>query len=157
MNRLLRLSSLVLALAATLALTGCSDDNDNPVAPVSQASVMVVHASPDAPAVDLLVDNTIQGTNLAYPSNTAYLGVNAGTRNVKVNVTGTTTTVIRLPTTPLNVDVNACCAPITSVFSRDTSAPVCARVKKAIDCRCTWSKTSARRWKIKPSPMRADR
>ena len=113
MNRLLRLSSLVLALAATLALTGCSDDNDNPVAPVSQASVMVVHASPDAPAVDLLVDNTIQGTNLAYPSNTAYLGVNAGTRNVKVNVTGTTTTVI-------NADLALTAGAHYTVFAADS-------------------------------------
>ena len=117
MNRLLRLSSLVLALAATLALTGCSDDNDNPVAPVSQASVMVVHASPDAPAVDLLVDNTVQGTNLAYPSNTAYLGVNAGTRNVKVNVTGTTTTVI-------NADLALTAGAHYTVFAADSVSQI---------------------------------
>lgn len=56
---------------------------------------MVVHASPDATGVDLLVDNTVAGTNLTFPNNTGYLEVNAGTRNVKVNVTGTSTTVIQ--------------------------------------------------------------
>jgi hypothetical protein len=55
---------------------------------------MVVHASPNAPAVDLLVDNGVAGSGLAFPNNTAYLPVDAGTRNVKVNVSGTSTTVI---------------------------------------------------------------
>ncbi len=32
-----------------------------------------------------------------------------------------------LPTTLDSVTVIACCAPITSVFSLDTSAPVCAQ------------------------------
>ncbi len=93
MKPLRRLLLAVTAFAALFALAGCSDDS-NPTAPTPQASVMTVHASPDAPAVDLLVDNAVQGTGLAFPANTAYLGVNAGNRNVKVNVTGTTTTVI---------------------------------------------------------------
>ena len=48
-------------------------------------------------------------------------------------VTSTMVKAMRLPTTPLRVEVNACWAPITSLFSREISAPVCARVKKAID------------------------
>lgn len=93
MNKPTRFAVLAIALASSFALASCSDDN-NPVAPVSQSSVMVVHASPDAPAVDLLVDNAVKGTGLAFPANTPYLGVASGTRNVKVNVGGTTTTVI---------------------------------------------------------------
>lgn len=58
------------------------------------ANVMVVHASPDAPGVDLLVDDAIAGSNLTFPANTDYLTITGGTRNVKVNVTGTSTTVI---------------------------------------------------------------
>jgi len=58
------------------------------------ANVLVTHASPDAPGVDLLVDNMVAGTNLEFPYNTGYLPVTAGMRNVKVNVTGTATTVI---------------------------------------------------------------
>ncbi|PJF33272.1 MAG: cell wall anchor protein, partial [Phototrophicales bacterium] len=71
----------------------CSDD-DNPVTPAPESRVLVVHASPDAPGVDLLVDNAIAGSNLVFPNNTGYLTVEAGTRNVKVNVSGTSTTVI---------------------------------------------------------------
>ena len=36
-----------------------------------------------------------------------------------------------------NVVVTACCAPTTSLFNRDCSAPVCVRVKNAIGMRCT--------------------
>jgi len=32
---------------------------------------MVVHASPDAPGVDLLVDGAVVGTNLTFPNNTS--------------------------------------------------------------------------------------
>ncbi|HXV13163.1 MAG TPA: DUF4397 domain-containing protein [Candidatus Krumholzibacteria bacterium] len=91
------LSLLAAVLALSLAFTGCDDDdeNNNPVAPPTpQASVNVTHASPDAPGVDLLVDDTPVGTNLTFPNSTGYLDVAAGTRNVKVNVTGTSTTAI---------------------------------------------------------------
>ncbi len=58
---------------------------------------MVVHASPSAPGVDLLVDNSkVNSTPLTFPNNTGYLNVNAGTRNFKVNVAGTSTTAIEV-------------------------------------------------------------
>jgi hypothetical protein len=44
-----------------------------------------------------------------------------------------------------SVEVNARCAPITSLLSRDTSAPVWVRVKNASDCRWTWANTWVRR------------
>jgi len=59
------------------------------------AAVNVVHASPDAPGVDLLVDNLkVNGAALTFPNATDYLAIGAGDRNVKVNVGGTATTVI---------------------------------------------------------------
>ena len=61
---------------------------------VGTANVMVIHASPDAPGVDLLVDDAVAGTNLEFPDNTGYLPVAAGMHNIKVNVTNTATTVI---------------------------------------------------------------
>ncbi len=57
----------------------------------------------------------------------------------------TATRLIALPTTPDSVEVNACCAPMTSLLSRETSAPVCVRVKNATGMRCTWSYTWVRR------------
>ena len=53
-----------------------------------------VHASPDARAVDLLVNNSVVAAGLAFPNTTDYLTISAGTQNVKVRVAGTTTTVI---------------------------------------------------------------
>ena len=44
-----------------------------------------------------------------------------------------------------SVEVNARWAPMTSLFSRETSAPVWVRVKNASDWRWTWPKTRVRR------------
>ena len=87
--------SLIVSLS-TITFIGCSDE-ETPVTPSpipSNSLVKVVHASPDAPGVDLLVDNSVAGTNLTFPNNTGYLTVPSGTRNVKVNVAGTSNTVI---------------------------------------------------------------
>jgi hypothetical protein len=76
---------------SVLALSSCTE---NP-APTPKSSVLVTHASYDAPGVDLLVDNTVINTSaLTYPNNTGYIELNAGTRNIKVNAAGTSTTVI---------------------------------------------------------------
>ncbi len=87
--------SLIAAVTAIAVFSGC-DSEDTTTNPTSMgtATVLVSHASPDAPAVDLLVDNVVVGTGLTFPNNTGYLTVNAGTRNVKVRVSGTTTNVI---------------------------------------------------------------
>ncbi len=61
-----------------------------------------------------------------------------------------------LATTDDRVEVSACCAPITSLFSRLTSEPVCVLVKKAIGWRCTCANTWVRRSKISPSPILAE-
>lgn len=75
-------------LAAVLMFSSCKKDK-------TYAKVLVTHASPDAPGVDLLVDDEkVNSAALNYPSNTGYLEVESGTRNIKVNVTGTATTVI---------------------------------------------------------------
>ena len=57
----------------------------------------------------------------------------------------TTTTEIVLATVLDSVEVKARWAPITSLLSRETSAPVWVRVKNASDWRCTWPKTWVRR------------
>lgn len=86
---------MLLALVPALVLTSCDDDDDDGVGINETANVMVVHASPDAPGVDLLIDNAKVNTSaLTFPNNTGYLDVEAGRRNVKVNAAGTSTTVI---------------------------------------------------------------
>src|SRR5699024_5329902 len=59
-------------------------------------------------------------------------------------------------TTVGSVRAIAVCAPITSLLSRETSAPVRARVKNAIGIFCTWLKTAVRKSKIVLSPSDAD-
>ena len=68
----------------------------------------------------------------------------------------TMTTVIRLPTTLDSRSVKACWAPMTSLLSRLTSAPVWVRVKKASGMRWMCRKTFERMSKIRPSPMKAE-
>jgi len=59
------------------------------------ANVLVTHASPDAQGVDLLVDGIVVNNQpLNYPDNTGYLTINAGTRNIKVNPSGSAASVI---------------------------------------------------------------
>lgn len=89
---------LAVALPLAISITSCKDDEEEttPAPSVDKASVMVTHASPDAPGVDLLIDNAkVNSAALEFPNSTGYLSVNAGTRNVKVNVAGTSTTVIQ--------------------------------------------------------------
>jgi len=64
----------------------------------------------------------------------------------RINIVVTTrTSETTLLTTPESVPVNACCAPMTSELIREISAPVCVRVKKAMDCRWMWAKTWERK------------
>jgi hypothetical protein len=89
----MKLNLIALLLATTAMTAACSDDDDN-TGPVGEASVRVVHASPDAPAVDVLVDDASVLTGVPYLAASDYLDVPAGGRNLKVNAAGTATTVI---------------------------------------------------------------
>ena len=94
MSHLRRTLIAWLAVVALVAVTGCGNNKDNPSAPPNTGQVMVVHAAPDAPAVDLLLDGNMLANNLTFPNHTAYLPIAAGTHNVKAVATGTTTTVL---------------------------------------------------------------
>lgn len=91
-NKISILLSTILFASITL-FTSCNEDESNE--DKSYAKVLVTHASPNAPGVDLLIDNSKQNSSaLNFPNNTGYLNVESGTRNIKENVTGTSTTVI---------------------------------------------------------------
>ncbi|WP_242926656.1 DUF4397 domain-containing protein [Pontibacter vulgaris] len=101
MNKWMKL--LLLLVLPALTFTSCDDDDDDGDALPDTAQVMVVHASPDAPGVDLLIDNTkVNTAALAYPNNTGYLQVQEGNRNIKVNAAGTSTSVINA-----NLDIDS--------------------------------------------------
>jgi hypothetical protein len=129
----LRLLTLGFALAAVTA--GCSDDDDNNLAPASEAGVRVVHASPDAPSVDVLVDDAAVLTGVPYLGSSTYLEVPSGSRNVKVNAAGTSSTVIDadLPLTA-GADYTVIAGGLVSdiapiVLEDDRSAPSSGNVK----------------------------
>jgi hypothetical protein len=101
-----RITKLTLAAMMLLSLTfvGCSDDDETIMGnTATTANVLIVHASPDAPGVDIVVDNAGPAvSNLEFPANTGYVPLPTGTRNVKVNVFNTSTTVIEA-----NLDLSA--------------------------------------------------
>lgn len=80
--------AIFLAAMTLLAVSGCGGHES-----AESASIRVLHASPNAPNVDVLFDNDTVLTNVAYTAG-ATRSVDAGVRRVRVNATGTTTTVI---------------------------------------------------------------
>ena len=86
MNRLLvRVTRVVAGAALVLTLAA-------PVSAADTAQVRVLHASPDAPAVDVYLDDTKVDalTNVPFGTISDYLAIPAGDHNVKVYATGTT-------------------------------------------------------------------
>lgn len=84
MKRLLA-TALTLVIALTLVV---------PAMAANEARVRVVHASPDAPAVDILVNDGKAFTNAPFKGITAYAALPAGSYAVKVVPTGATTPVV---------------------------------------------------------------
>lgn len=88
MNRSIRrLIGALAALALVGAFAGTAAAADN-------AWVRVVHASPDAPNVDVWLDGTKVLTDVPFTAVSDYLEVPAGDHNVQVTATGDTSPVI---------------------------------------------------------------
>jgi hypothetical protein len=88
MKRQLRaLAGLAVVPALLLSLAG-------PASAANEAMVRVLHASPDAPAVDVKVNDANVLTNVPFKAISNYLPLAAGTYNIKVCATGTSTCVI---------------------------------------------------------------
>ena len=103
----------------SFGFTSCSEDEETTPTNTT-ARVQVTHASPNAPGVDLLVDNAkVNTAALEFLGSTAYLSVNAGTRNIKVNAAGTSTTVI-------NADVPFVAGKNYSLFAVDSLSKISA-------------------------------
>ncbi|OLY93060.1 protein of unknown function [Cnuella takakiae] len=111
---------LALATFFLGALASCSK-TDNGEGEVVPPRVMVLHASPDAPAVDIRVNNQVAVQALAFPSNTPYVAVNAGSNNVKVSPAGTNVNVI-------DANLNFEGGKVYSVFAIDSVSKLKAAV-----------------------------
>lgn len=96
MNRRFATSLMLLPLLALMAaFTGCSDDDD-PTSPDlgKGAMLRVVHASPDAPAVDVYAEGVAAPLieDLAYGDTSDYLELAAGTYNIQLRAAGSSPT-----------------------------------------------------------------
>ncbi len=74
-------SSVVIS---TALFTGCSDDDD-PAPAARTTSVRIIHASADAPPVDIKLNNAVAAPGLDYPLSTGFVSINAGTYDVAVD------------------------------------------------------------------------
>ena len=94
MKRFPFLTSLFVVALAVLAIpvfTGCGDDPVEPE-PAAMAKVRFVHAATAANiAVDVLVDGAAFINNRSYGDATSYLNIEAGSKEIQVVPTGTTT------------------------------------------------------------------
>jgi hypothetical protein len=85
-----RLTGILMLLAVSFIMNACGGDINN--SPPTQ--LRVLHASPDAPNVDVLVDGAKVLANVPYPTLSQYLSLPAGKHHIQVNAAGTTSTVI---------------------------------------------------------------
>ena len=91
-KNIFKTTTLFIAVAI-ISFSSCTKKNDDTT---FYSSLSVTHASPDAPAVDIYIDNSkVTTTPFSFSNTTGYLkNLISGKRNIKVNVAGTTTNVI---------------------------------------------------------------
>ena len=80
---------VVCSLLLVLGLSACGGSSGN-----GNSFLRVVHGSPDAPNVDVIVDGQVVLSNVPYNTVSAYLLLEPATIKVQVNAAGTDTTVI---------------------------------------------------------------
>jgi hypothetical protein len=92
-----------IAAVGTLATIEPLVLEDNNTAPAAgKTHIRVVHASPDAPNVDIFATGAgVVVPNLAFKANSGYLPLDAGTYDLQVRVAGTETVAVDLPDTAL--------------------------------------------------------
>jgi LPXTG-motif cell wall-anchored protein len=97
MKRLFVISA-VLVLSLALAVTAMAQDGT--------ARVRVVHASPDAPAVDVWVEGSVAFSNAPFTGITDYAELPAGSYQVQVSPTGATQPIVIDATLDLAADTD---------------------------------------------------
>jgi hypothetical protein len=133
------IARLLIALVP-LTLSACNDDHHGdyapgPVPPQSsfgsqamQASLQVIHASPDAPPVTVLVDGSVFAQELDYGQGSGERSVSAGPHTIEIQALtpGAPTTVIGPTTLSLDADteyVVAAEGPVASIGAQTFSQP----------------------------------
>lgn len=120
---MIRTVKVILAVLSALLIAACGGSNNSQI-----AQLRVLHASPDAPSVDVYVDSVKVLSNVPYPTLSSYLPLSAGTHQIKVNAAGTNTTVINVsPTLAANTAYTAIAANflanIEALLATDETTP----------------------------------
>lgn len=85
----------VFASASLVCMTSCLDDDSQPSQPDAVAFVSLFNASPDAPDLDIVVDNRqINSNPFEYADYTGYLRFFTGERNLKFGPFGASNIVV---------------------------------------------------------------
>ena len=82
--------TIALATAA-LGLAACGGDDNNDK---GEAFVRVLHASADAPNVDVLIDGEAALTNVSFQQGSGYISLPEGSTEVDIRVSGTEATIL---------------------------------------------------------------
>jgi hypothetical protein len=116
-RRIGHIARLFVASALALALAV-------PVSAADTAKVRVLHASPDAPAVDVFLDDTKVDalTNVPFGVISSYLDIPAGDHNVKVYATGTTSDPV------IDADVTVAAGAMYTIAATDAVANITPQV-----------------------------
>jgi hypothetical protein len=111
------ITRLLPAVVLTLAIAA-------PVGASNHATVRVLHASPDAPAVDVYLDDAAVSalTNVPFGTLSDYLDVPSGDHNVKVYATGTTTDPV------IDADVTVAAGTAYTIAATDALASITPQV-----------------------------
>ncbi|MBM7703892.1 DUF4397 domain-containing protein [Metabacillus iocasae] len=86
---LMTITAIVMMVCSSQLAFAAETPSPNPDASAKEAKVRIVHASPDAPAVDVFVDGTAAVEGAKFKDATEYLTVPAGERKVEIFAAGT--------------------------------------------------------------------
>lgn len=86
-------------LSASLVISGCSDNDDNDDTQANNAQVRIIHASADAPAVNIKLDGMVAIGDLDYAESTGFAEIPAGVTDVAVEaiIPGANLDVLEVP------------------------------------------------------------
>ncbi|MEP7063633.1 MAG: DUF4397 domain-containing protein [Betaproteobacteria bacterium] len=95
--------SFVSATDSTILISGANGSQvitkfaDNNISPSSSvARVRMINASPDVPAFDVVIDDVVKATNVAYTHASDYFDLDNGNHHVQLMVPGTTTPIFNI-------------------------------------------------------------
>ncbi len=127
-NKSKRTLSIVLVTLLLVGYAGASVglSTDHSDSADGDAMVRVAHMSPDAPPVDVLVDNETAVENLSFGNVTEYTAVPAGDRNVTIQAAGDPSTVVFSGNVTFEADTNYTVAATGEISENATTefAPV---------------------------------